>query len=630
MSAIKIGGTYTNTINSSPYGNTSFDVSGNAIIRNDLIVLGNIINSGVSGPTGSVNFNNLNITDNLTVGNQLGVTGPTELYTTLNVGGTATFVGPVGITGDCSIYGNQYTNNTNVGGILGVTGTTNLYSNTNVGGILGVTGNTNLYGTLYVNGNAEFNNQVKTDILTSTAAATATYIQPTGDLFLYNAGGLIPSRPANNIFMNSSFNIAVDAGNNITNNLDGDFTINNGIADKGLIIKNTTSTASSNILFKDSINVETGFIKSYPSSAGAIQDTLDISAKAGTMRLFSGNIISNSPLSIISATSNPFLELKNTSGSGSKRIMFRNSLDVESLNISSSGTLSSILSDVPLEIYTSGTGSYINFASADNMGFDAQGTCNFISRAGTISFEAQGGPIIFNNSGVTGASGDMELTSGNVTTIQSTKQTYIKTTNTTDGNIFIQPATNRNVSIETTGTGDINLTSTDLVNITAPNGIDLKNQIYFDRIPTSSEYTTDNTAIGFTNSINAGTAYSGTASDTTTPAQVGTFTLPARGAWFIQVSVKITLNTGSDTITNRTIAVSESSASSVEIAPCFIYADPIDDGAGSAGERQNICLSGIFHWTATATKQLFINAIVQTSGSRTVTVSGNIKYTRIA
>jgi hypothetical protein len=457
MSAIKIGGTYTNTINSSPYGNTSFDVSGNAIIRNDLIVLGNIINSGVSGPTGSVNFNNLNITDNLTVGNQLGVTGPTELYTTLNVGGTATFVGPVGITGDCSIYGNQYTNNTNVGGILGVTGTTNLYSNTNVGGILGVTGNTNLYGTLYVNGNAEFNNQVKTDILTSTAAATATYIQPTGDLFLYNAGGLIPSRPANNIFMNSSFNIAVDAGNNITNNLDGDYTINNGVADKGLIIKNTTSTASSNILFKDSINVETGFIKSYPSSAGAIQDTLDISAKAGTMRLFSGNIISNSPLSIISGTSNPFLEFKNTSGSGPKRIMFRSSLDVESLNIESSGTLSSIFSDVPLEIYSSGTGSYMNFASADNMGFDAQGTCNFISRAGTISFEAQGGPIIFNNSGVTGASGDMELTSGNVTTIQSTKQTYIKTTDTTDGNIFIQPATNRNVSIETTGTGKISL-----------------------------------------------------------------------------------------------------------------------------------------------------------------------------
>jgi hypothetical protein len=457
MSAINIGGTYTNTINSSPYGNTSFDVSGNAIFRNNVVVLGNIINSGVSGPTGSVNFNNLNITDNLTVGNQLGVTGPTELYTTLNVGGTATFVGPVGITGDCSIYGNQYTNNTNVGGILGVTGTTNLYSNTNVGGILGVTGNTNLYGTLYVNGNAEFNNQVKTDILTSTAAATATYIQPTGDLFLYNAGGLIPSRPANNIFMNSSFNIAVDAGNNITNNLDGDYTINNGVADKGLIIKNTTSTASSNILFKDSINVETAFIKSYPSSAGAIQDTLDISAKAGTMRLFSGNIISNSPLSIISATSNPFLEFKNTSGSGSKRIMFRDSLDVESLNIQSSGTLSSILSDVPLEIYSSGTGSYMNFASADNMGFDAQGTCNFISRAGTISFEAQGGPIIFNNSGVTGASGDMELTSGNVTTIQSTKQTYIKTTDTTDGNIFIQPATNRNVSIETTGTGKISL-----------------------------------------------------------------------------------------------------------------------------------------------------------------------------
>ena len=551
MSAIQIGGPHTNTINSSPYGNTSFDVSGNAIFRNDIVVLGNIINSGVSGPTGSVNFNNLNITDNLTVGNQLGVTGPTELYTTLNVGGTATFVGPVGITGDCSIYGNQYTNNTNVGGILGVTGTTNLYSNTNVGGILGVTGNTNLYGTLYVNGNAEFNNQVKTDILTSTAAATATYIQPTGDLFLYNGGGLIPSRPANNIFMNSSYNIAIDAGNNITNNLDGDFTINNGVADKGLIIKNSISTASSNILFKDSINVETGFIKSYPSSAGAIQDTLDISAKAGTMRLFSGGVISNSPLSIISATSNPFLEFKNTSGSGSKRIMFRSSLDVESLNIESSGTLSSILSNVPLEIYTSDTGSYMNFASADNMGFDAQGTCNFISRAGTISFEAQGGPIIFNNSGVTGASGDMDITSGNITTIQSTKQTFIKTTDTTDGNIFIQPATNRNVSIETTGTGDINLTSTDLLTLEGTNGIKINNPIQ----PTFNPSVITSTAqVGYQISFSSTTAPVVNTAVNVVFNGSSSFTLPL-GVWIVEF-----YSGWAQQSNNRAISISTTSA----------------------------------------------------------------------
>lgn len=193
---------------------------------------------------------------------------------------------------------------------------------------------------------------------------------------------------------------------------------------------------------------------------------------------------------------------------------------------------------------------------------------------------------------------------------------------------------NNDMTLTTTGSGDINLTSADLVNITASAGIQLKNQMYFNRTPTSSEYTTNNQAIGYTNSFNVGATYSGTASDTATLAQVGAFQLPARGAWFIQISVKITLNTGGDTIEDRTIVVSETAGSGVggniEISPGFKYADPINDGAGGSGERQNISFAGIYHWTATATKNIYINASVITTGSRTVTVSGNYKYTRIA
>jgi hypothetical protein len=605
---IAIGGPNINSI-ATPYGVASFDVSGNAVFRNNLTVAGTLSYSGAE-----ILYTDLDVSNNLTVGNQLGVTGPTELYTTLNVGGTATFVGPVGITGDCSIYGEQYTNNTNVGGNLGVTGITTLYSNTNIGGILGVTGNTNLYGTLYVNDNAVFNNEVKTNILTSTALATATYIQPTGDLFLYNAGGLIPSRPANNIFMNSSYNIAVDAGNNITNNLDGDYTINNSVANKGLIVKNSLSTASANILFKDSINVETAFIKSYPSSAGAIQDTLDISAKAGTMRLFSGNIISNAPLSIISATGNPFLEFKNTSGSGSKRIMFRDSFDVESLNIESSGTLSSILSNVPLEIYTSGTGSYINFGSSDNMGFDAQGSCNFISRTGTISFEAQGGPINFNNSGVTGSSaGNMNLTSGNITTIQSTKQTYIKTTNTTEGNIYIQPATNRNVNIETAGTGDINLTSTDLVTLQATNGIKMNNPIQLNYNPSTLTegrlgygYYYTSTTTPTTNGIKNIT-FSGTGLDY--------FTLPT-GVWLCEL-----YSGWAQSSNNRAISLSMTSAT-------------IDNSRATYSTQQNSSYQQLTFTTAlsntdTSYRYYFVISNGGNSGSYS-SVQHYLRITRIA
>ena len=142
-----------------------------------------------------------------------------------------------------------------------------------------------------------------------------------------------------------------------------------------------------------------------------------------------------------------------------------------------------------------------------------------------------------------------------------------------------------------------------------------------------------NTINGWTNSpTNDGQTYSGTASDSSTPANVGQIVLPAPGIWFLQVSALITLNTGSDTITDRTIVVSD--VGTTDSTPCtvgFAYRDPIDDGAGSAGNRQIVNFSGIYHFVdaSSGTRTLYINAIVVTSGTRTVTVSGNYKYTRI-
>lgn len=146
-----------------------------------------------------------------------------------------------------------------------------------------------------------------------------------------------------------------------------------------------------------------------------------------------------------------------------------------------------------------------------------------------------------------------------------------------------------------------------------------------------------NTINGWSNAssistINDGQTYTGTASDNSTPANVGQIVLPAPGIWFLQVSALITLNTGSDTITDRTIVVSD--VGTTDNTPCtvgFAYRDPIDDGAGSAGNRQIVNFSGIYHFVdvSSGTRTLYINAIVITSGTRTVTVSGNYKYTRI-
>jgi hypothetical protein len=142
-----------------------------------------------------------------------------------------------------------------------------------------------------------------------------------------------------------------------------------------------------------------------------------------------------------------------------------------------------------------------------------------------------------------------------------------------------------------------------------------------------------NWQIGWTQNTanpNIGNTYTGTASDTGTPAQVGTFTLPSFGVWLIQFDCLLTLNTGSDTINNRGIFLSDTTASTTPCAPGFEMTDPIDDAAGSAGTRQTYSFSGIYHYTSFTVAAKFLNVYATTNGSRTVTASGSYKYTRIA
>lgn len=141
-----------------------------------------------------------------------------------------------------------------------------------------------------------------------------------------------------------------------------------------------------------------------------------------------------------------------------------------------------------------------------------------------------------------------------------------------------------------------------------------------------------NTIIGWTNApTNVGDSFSGTASSGATPANVGQIVLPSAGIWMVTVSFLATLGgSGAATITDRIVLVSDISVTSLSTCgPGFIYADPIDDAAGSAGARQKFSLSGIYHHVqSTGSKTLFINAI-WAAGARTVTISGNYKFTRI-
>lgn len=200
--------------------------------------------------------------------------------------------------------------------------------------------------------------------------------------------------------------------------------------------------------------------------------------------------------------------------------------------------------------------------------------------------------------------------------------------------LIFKDATSGFSSIVNSGNSTINVgTGTIANNLKVYGALNVANNATMN-VPIIANYNpnlaTSITMIGYTNSINTGVPFSGTASDTSTPNEVGSFILPCIGVWFIQISALITLNGSSDTITDRSIVLSETTKSLTECAPGFKYTDPINDAAGSAGPRQTIILAGVYHLVNSSTQKLCINAIATTSGSKQVTCSGNYKYTRIA
>jgi hypothetical protein len=168
------------------------------------------------------------------------------------------------------------------------------------------------------------------------------------------------------------------------------------------------------------------------------------------------------------------------------------------------------------------------------------------------------------------------------------------------------------------------------LSIDATRYLQLQKPIYVEYL--YSDITASNQHIGWTQNTanpNTGTTYTGTANDSVSPGQVGTFTLPSFGVWLIQFDCLLTLNTGSDTIINRGIFLSDTTGSATPSAPGFSMTDPIDDAAGGSGARQTYSFSGIYHYTSSTIANKYINVYAQTSGSRTVTASGSYKYTRI-
>ena len=259
----------------------------------------------------------------------------------------------------------------------------------------------------------------------------------------------------------------------------------------------------------------------------------------------------------------------------------------------------------------------LEFNSAKNINIIATDAGSFT--CDSMTYTITGGNLYFN---VSGAS----------TIFQSKNKIFFESTtdNICEFGQFITSSRNLRVVHDYTNSNNTLQALSDKLTLKAGVNASFESRIDLNFTPSSTLYTTTNKTLGYTNSINAGASYSGTASDNATPAQVGLMTLPNKGVWMIQFDALFTLNTGSDTITDKRIILSENPNSTTPCAPGFSYSDPIDDAAGSAGSRQTFSFSGIYHLVAVDSKALYINAIAVTSGSRTVTVSGNYKITRIA
>lgn len=287
-----------------------------------------------------------------------------------------------------------------------------------------------------------------------------------------------------------------------------------------------------------------------------------------------------------------------------------------------------------------GTGNLVFGTVTGDAVFDAYGDGNFVSQTGDLNFQSVAGNITLDPSGANvNVNGKIRLSNG----IYSTNLSSIFQIDNVDDFIFngttetqltlgFSSDVTKKVTMGVDGTNAyIGSTGTNMdLTINASRYLTFNNPLYVGYVYGDI---TSNKEIGWTQNTtnpNTGTSYTGTASDTTTAAQVGSFSLPSDGIWLIQLDCLFTLNTGSDTITNKELVLSETTASLTPCAPGFHYKEPIDDAAGASGTRQVFCLCGVYHNNTGASRTLYINAIAQTSGTRTVTASGDYKITRIA
>jgi hypothetical protein len=139
------------------------------------------------------------------------------------------------------------------------------------------------------------------------------------------------------------------------------------------------------------------------------------------------------------------------------------------------------------------------------------------------------------------------------------------------------------------------------------------------------------TQLGYTITKTFGPTVLGDTTGTFTVVGTGQALGTDKGVYLITCGFELT-NSGSDTANNKALCLSLSTGSGTPVNAngAWEYYEEINDSMGSAGTRYKGTLCGIYIKTTTSAQSLFLNGYANTSGSDTLSATGNCSITRIA
>ena len=103
-----------------------------------------------------------------------------------------------------------------------------------------------------------------------------------------------------------------------------------------------------------------------------------------------------------------------------------------------------------------------------------------------------------------------------------------------------------------------------------------------------------------------------------------------KGVYLITCGFELT-NSGSDTVNNKALCLSLTSGSGTPVNAfgAWEYYEEINDSMGAAGTRFKGTLCGVYIKTTTSAATLYLNGYANTTGSQTISATGNCSITRI-